>query len=120
MPCNSIPADHSGMAPSRFLAAAAACVVLVSFAAEKLQIVLEWLREGWGSDLSADLFPFWRWAFSLQTFFKKCFKIAVFPLGRRDPVLELQFQLLCWFKVSLSKSWLCVKACVRVCETFSV
>ena len=33
--CNSVSADHGGMAASRFLAAAAACVLLMSFAAEE-------------------------------------------------------------------------------------
>ena len=32
--CKSVSADRSGMAASRFLAAAAACVILISFAAE--------------------------------------------------------------------------------------
>jgi hypothetical protein len=36
------------------------------------------------------LAAFWRWWFSFS-FFWKCDKIAVFPLERRDPVLELQF-----------------------------
>jgi len=31
--CNAVSADQSGMAVSRFLAAAAACVILPSFAA---------------------------------------------------------------------------------------
>ena len=34
MSCNSICSDRSGMAASRFLAAAAACGILLSFAAE--------------------------------------------------------------------------------------
>ena len=32
--CNSVSADRSGMAVLRFLAAAAACVILLCFAAE--------------------------------------------------------------------------------------
>jgi len=36
------------------------------------------------SHFGADDFPF-------KIPFKKCFKTVVFPLGRQDPVLELQF-----------------------------
>ena len=82
----------SGMAASRFLAVAAACAILFGFGAEnrnshcnvaarKLRIVL-WHQ--FFFHVGADDFPF-----SIP--FKECFKLVVPPLGRRDPVLELQF-----------------------------
>ena len=79
----------------RFLAGAGACVILLCFAAES--------RKSYGSGsmkvangalaailffilvlMIPDDFPF-------KIPFQKFFKIVVFPLGRRDPVLELQF-----------------------------
>ena len=87
--CNSVSADRIVVAASRLLGAAAACVILLSFAAED-RIVLEWLHQGCESDLSADLFNFGVNNFPFKISFKKCFKIVFFSLWRRDPVLELQ------------------------------
>jgi len=53
-------------------------------------IVLEWLHQGCDSYLSADFHNFDAGYFPFKNVFKKCFKIFVFLLWRRDPVLELQ------------------------------
>ena len=90
--CNSVSADRSGMAASKFLAAAAACGILfyvlrfkvincIAVAAGKLRMV-PWQQIFF--HFGADDFP-------SKIPFKKCFKIVVFPIRRRDPVLELQF-----------------------------
>ena len=91
------------MAASRLLGAAAACVILVSFAAEDR-------KSHWSGCIQAAIvicqqigasnFPF-------QNPFTGCFKIVFFLLWRRDPVLELQFPtplrvvLLCFATQSL-------------------
>ena len=94
--CNSVSADRIVVAASRLLGAAAACVILLSFAAEHR-------KSYWSGCIQAAIvicqqifailalvnFPF-------KIPFKKCFKIVFFLLWRRDPVLELQFpRLLC-------------------------
>ena len=90
--CNSVSAERIVVAASRLLGAAAACVILLSFAAED-RIVLEWLHQGCESDLSADFVNFGANNFPFKIPFKKCFKIVFLSLWRRDPVLELQFLL---------------------------
>ena len=84
--CNSVSADRIVMAASRLLGAAAACVILLSFAAEDRKIVLEWLHPGCDSDLSADFRNFGASNFPFKILFKKCFKIVFLSLWRRDPV----------------------------------
>ena len=104
------------MAASRFLVAAAACVMPLSFAAEsrelyssgsiKVAIVTD-------NDLSADFLNFSACAFPFDIPFQKWFRIQnrSFFAWRRDPVLELQFLLsLCTRKLLFVKL-LCVKAC---------
>ena len=54
---------------------------------------MEWLHQGCDSDLSADFLNVGAVDFPLKNPFKKRFKIVVFSLWRRDPVLELQFLL---------------------------
>ena len=99
--CNLVSADRIVMAASRLLGAAAACVILLSFAAaSRKYIVLEWRHPGCDNDLSADFRNFGASNFPVKSPFKKCFKIVFFSLWRHDPVLELQF--------------LCVKVCVCV------
>ena len=44
--CNSVSADRSGVAASRFLGAAAACVVLLPFANQYLRAAVEQLHQG--------------------------------------------------------------------------
>ena len=80
------------MAASRLLGAAAACVILLSFAAGHR-------TSGWsgcqGSDsdshLLAEFLNFGTGDFPLKIPCKKCFKIIFFFVLCRDPVLELQF-----------------------------
>ena len=45
--------------------------------------------------LAADFFHFGIDDFPFQNRFKKCFRTVVFPLRRRDPVLELQIAAIC-------------------------
>ena len=88
--CNSVSADCSGMAASRF-AAAGACVILLCFPAESRKSHCNGSMKLAKGALAADFLHFGGDDFPFQIPFKQCFKIAVFPLGRRDPVLELQF-----------------------------
>ena len=48
-------------------------------------------HQGCDSDLPADLLNFAASDFPFKRPFQKCFKIVLFSLWRRDPVLELQF-----------------------------
>ena len=82
------------MAASRLLAAAAACVILFSFAAEDR-------KSYWSGYIQAAILicqqifaNFGASNFPCKHPFKECFKIVFFLLWRRDPVLELQFQTL--------------------------
>ena len=108
--CNSVSADRIVVAASRLLGAAAACVILLSFAAEDrasywngcikaVKVICQ--------TLSADFFNFGAHNFPFKIIFKKCFKIVFLSLWRRDPVVELQFPtplrvvLLCFATQSL-------------------
>jgi len=89
--CNSVAADRIVMAASRLLDAAAACVILLSFAAEDC-------KSYWSGCIQAaivicqQIFAILALViFLLKIIFKNCFKIVFFLLWRRDPVLELQF-----------------------------
>ena len=93
--CKSVSADCSGMAASRFLPAAAACVILLRFAAESRQSYCNGSVRRVNGALEADFFDFGTDDFPFKIPFKKCFKIVVFPLSRRDPVLELQIAAVC-------------------------
>ena len=88
MSCNS--ADRSGMAASRFLVAAAACVILFPFPAESLESHCNDSLKHANGALAEDFVDFGSDDFPVKIPLKKCFKIVVFPLWRRDPVLELQ------------------------------
>ena len=87
--CNLVSADRIVMAASRLLGAAAACVILLSFAVEDcksywsgcIQAAIEICQQIFAL-LALLLFPF-------KNPFEKCFKIVFFLLWRRDPVLEL-------------------------------
>jgi hypothetical protein len=48
-------------------------------------------HQGCDSDLPADLLNFAASDFPFKRPFQKCFKIVLFSLWRRDPVVELQF-----------------------------
>ena len=89
--CNSVSADRIVVAASRLLGAAAACVILLSFAAEDR-------KSYWNGCIKAakvicqQIFSILALIiFLLEIPFKKCFKIVFLSLWRRDPVLELQF-----------------------------
>ena len=69
---NSVSPDRSGMAASRFLAAAAASVRLLCLEAESRKSHCNWLSESFECLKSAS-------------------KSSFFLRGRRDLVLELQF-----------------------------
>ena len=79
-------ADRIVMAAAGLLGAAAACVILLSFAAGHRKS----LHQGCHSDLSADFLDFGAGDFPFKISFKKCFK-NLFLLWRQDPALELQF-----------------------------
>ena len=89
--CNSVSADCGGMAASRFLAAAVASVILLCFASESRKSHCDGsaVKVANGA-LAATFFQFGIDDFPFKIPFKKCFKIVVFPLWRRDPVLELR------------------------------
>ena len=76
--CNSVSADRIGVAASRLLAAAAACVILLSFAAEDCKSYWEWLHPGCDSHLSADFRNFGASNFPFKIPFKKCFQNRLF------------------------------------------
>ena len=80
--CNSVSADRIVMAASRLLRAVAAFVIV--FCSWISEIVLEWLHEGCDSDLSADFLHFGASDFLSKNPFKKCFKIVIFSLWRRE------------------------------------
>ena len=91
--CNSFSADRIVMAASRLLGAAAACVIVLYFAAGSR-------KSYWSGciqaaivichDLSANFRNFGASNFPFKILFKKCFKIVFLSLWRRDPVLKLQ------------------------------
>ena len=93
--CNSVSADRSGMAASRFLRAAAACVILLRFGAESHESHCNGGVRRVNGALAADFFDFGTDDFPFKIPFKSCFKIVVFPLRRRDLVLELQIAAIC-------------------------
>ena len=80
--CHSVCADRSGMAASRFLAAAAACVLLLCFAAGRRKLHCNGCLKVANGALEADFFHFGADEFPFEIPFKKCFKTIV---------LELQF-----------------------------
>ena len=95
--CNSVFADRSGMAASTFLAAAAASVVLLCFASGSRGSHCNGCMKVANDALAADIFFILAMDdFPIKIPFKKCFKIVVFPLWRRDPVLELQNRCNLW------------------------
>ena len=104
--CNSVSADRIVMAASRLLRAAAAFVILLSFAAG--------LRKSYWSGCMKAATVICQQILSILALMifpsknhLKCFKIVFFSLWRRDPVLELQFPtplrvvLLCFATQSL-------------------
>ena len=88
-------ADRSGMAALRFLPAAAACVILLRFAAESRESQCNGSVRRVNGALEANFSDFGTDDLPLKIPFQKCFKIVVFPLLRRDPVVELQIAAIC-------------------------
>ena len=84
--CNSVSADRIVVAASRLLGAAAACVILLSFAAEDRKSYWNGCIKAAKCDLSADFLNFGANIFPFKIPFKKCFKIVFLSLWRRDPV----------------------------------
>ena len=91
-------ADRSGMAASTFPTAAAASVILLCLASESRESHCHGGMKVANGALAADFFHFGIAAFplSFKIPFKTRFKIVVFPLGRRDLVLELQNRSNLW------------------------
>ena len=58
--CNSVSADRSGMAASRFLAAADACGILLCFAVESHKLYCSGCMKVANGALAADFSSFWR------------------------------------------------------------
>jgi hypothetical protein len=102
--CNSVSADRTVMAASRFLTAAAACVIRLSFAAE-----------------------------SREAYWSGCIKVAIVICQQNFSILALMIFLLKCLLKSASKSsffsfgakaktqfWSCNFCCYYVQESFSV
>ena len=104
--CDSASADRNGMAASRFLAAAAACVTLLCFAAEGRKSHCNGcmkVANGALVTLVTDFSSFWRYDdFPVKISFKKCLKIVVF---------------FAW--ASRSRFWGC-NLCSRCAEFYSI
>ena len=92
----SVSADRSGMAASTFLAAAAANVILLRFASESRESHCNGCMKVANGALAAAFFHFGIDDFPFKSSFKDCFKIVVFVLWRRDPVLELPHRSNLW------------------------
>ena len=58
--CKLVSADRSGMAASRFLAVAAACGILLPFAAESRKSYCSGCMKVANGALAADFSPFWQ------------------------------------------------------------
>ena len=58
--CKLVSADRSGMAASRFLAVAAACGILLPFAAESRKSYLRGCMKVASDALAPDVSAFWR------------------------------------------------------------
>ena len=87
---NSASADRSGMTASRFIVAAAACVILLYFGVESRKSQQNGAVKRRNGVLAAIFSNFGRNYFHFKIPFIKGFKIVVCLLWRRDPVLELQ------------------------------
>ena len=78
--CTSLFADRSGVAASRFLFVAAACVLLLCFAAESCKSHCNGGVKVANLALAAKFFDFGNIIFLFKIPFKKLFKIDVFLL----------------------------------------
>ena len=87
----AVVADRIVVAASRLLGAAAACVILMSFAAGLCKLYWSGCIKA-ATVICQQIFSILALViFLLKILFKKCFKSVFFSLWRRDPVLELQF-----------------------------
>ena len=111
--CNSVSADRIVVAASRLLGAAAACVILLSFAAEDR-------KSYWNGCIKAakvicqqifSIFPF-------KIPFKKCFKIVFLSLWRRLLGAAAACVILLSFAAEDRKSYWngCIKAAKVICQ----
>ena len=95
--CNSVSADRSGMAASRLLLAAAACVILLRFAAESRKShcngSVRRVKGALGNSLFWILAPM---IFLLKFLLKRASKSSFFRFGVEIPVLELQNRSNLW------------------------
>ena len=89
-------ANRSGVAASRFLAAAAACVILVCFAAENC-------KSSWSGRITVAM------VIAAKFLLKSAPKPSIFAAISAA---------IMYVKVSLCKSWLCVKT--SLCKSLSV
>ena len=95
--CSSLFADRSGVAASRFLVVAAACVILLCFSAESCKSHCNGGVRVSNAALATKILDFGTIHFPFKIPFKKCFKIVVFLYWRRDPVLQLRVAIFnCW------------------------
>ena len=78
--CTSLFADRSGVAASRILLVAAACVILLCFAAESCKSHCNGGVKIANPALAVKFFAFDSIHFPFKNVFKKHFKIDVFPL----------------------------------------
>ena len=130
--CTSLFADRSGVAASRILLVAAACVILLCFAAESCKSHCNGGVRVANAALAAKFVDFGTIHFPFKILFKKGFKIfcklalcksfSVQKLALCKRLLRveapLRKSLLCVKVSSLCKSLLCVKA--SLCKSFSV
>ena len=83
--CNSVSADRIVVAASRLLGAAAACVILLSFATEDRKSYWNGCIKAVKMICQQIFFTFGANNFLFEIPFKKCFKIVFLSLWRRDP-----------------------------------
>ena len=79
--CNSLFADRSGVAASRFLVVTAACVIWLCFLAESCKSHCNGGLRVANAALAAKFFDFGTSHFPFKIPFKKCFKIDVFSVS---------------------------------------
>ena len=89
--CNSASADRIVVAASRLLGATAACIILLSFAAEDRKSYWIGCMKAATVICQQILSILALIIFLLKILLKRASKSSFFSLWRRDPVLELQF-----------------------------
>ena len=94
--CDSVSADRRGMAASRLLLAAAACVILLRFAAESSKSHCNGCVRRVNGALVAKFFDLAPMIFLLKFLLKRASKSSFFRFGVEIPVLELQNRSNLW------------------------